>query len=210
MTAPLFKVSDLKKSYGAIRAVGGVSFEVMPGEIFGVIGPNGSGKTTLFNSVLGQIRPDAGTIELNGHDITGLSPLQLNRRGVGRTCGQPIEQANCQTVQALALQPQPLFEDGVANRQAIKEYSTIEPRRRLQLLGRLTADAAFEFGHIGLDRFRGEPNCVSVNHQRWRVHAVKRPPELHELMAEAVVGVRLLASAPQQSAQLLPRLRPAP
>jgi len=85
MTAPLFKVSDLKKSYGAIRAVGGVSFEVMPGEIFGVIGPNGSGKTTLFNSVLGQIRPDAGTIELDGRDITGLSPLQLNRRGVGRT-----------------------------------------------------------------------------------------------------------------------------
>ena len=42
----LLKVRDLKKSYGAIQAVGGVSFEVMPGEIFGVIGPNGSGKTT--------------------------------------------------------------------------------------------------------------------------------------------------------------------
>lgn len=85
MSAPLLKVSDLKKSYGAIRAVGGVSFQVMPGEIFGVIGPNGSGKTTLFNSVLGQITPDAGTIELNGRDITGLSPLALNKRGVGRT-----------------------------------------------------------------------------------------------------------------------------
>ena len=85
MTEPLLKVSDLKKSYGAIQAVAGVSFEVMPGEIFGVIGPNGSGKTTMFNSVLGQITPDAGTIELNGRDITGLSPLQLNQRGVGRT-----------------------------------------------------------------------------------------------------------------------------
>lgn len=82
---PVLKVSDLKKSYGAIRAVDGVSFEVMPGEIFGVIGPNGSGKTTMFNSVLGQIEPDAGRIELNGEDITGLSPMQLNRRGVGRT-----------------------------------------------------------------------------------------------------------------------------
>ena len=57
----------------------------MPGEIFGVIGPNGSGKTTMFNSVLGQIKPDAGTIELDGEDITRLSPLQLSRRGVGRT-----------------------------------------------------------------------------------------------------------------------------
>jgi branched-chain amino acid transport system ATP-binding protein len=83
--APLLKVTDLKKSYGAIRAVDGVSFEVRPGEIFGVIGPNGSGKTTMFNSVLGQIEPDAGRIELNGRDITRLSPLELNRRGVGRT-----------------------------------------------------------------------------------------------------------------------------
>ena len=85
MTAPLLQVRDLRKSYGAIKAVNGVSFEVMPGEIFGVIGPNGSGKTTIFNSVLGQIRPDAGHIELKGESIAGLSPLALNRRGVGRT-----------------------------------------------------------------------------------------------------------------------------
>jgi branched-chain amino acid transport system ATP-binding protein len=85
MTAPVLKVTDLKKSYGAILAVDGVSFEVMPGEIFGVIGPNGSGKTTMFNSVLGQITPNAGRIELNGRDITGKSPMQLNQLGVGRT-----------------------------------------------------------------------------------------------------------------------------
>jgi branched-chain amino acid transport system ATP-binding protein len=81
----LLKVTDLAKAYGAIQAVGGVSFEVQPGEIFGVIGPNGSGKTTMFNSVLGQIRPDSGRIELNGQDITRLNPLELSRRGVGRT-----------------------------------------------------------------------------------------------------------------------------
>ena len=85
MNHPLLKVTGLKKAYGAIQAVGGVSFEVMPGEIFGVIGPNGSGKTTMFNSVLGQITPDAGEIELNGQSISGLSPLALSRRGVGRT-----------------------------------------------------------------------------------------------------------------------------
>ena len=85
MAAPVLEVRDLRKAYGAIQAVGGVSFEVMPGEIFGVIGPNGSGKTTMFNSVLGQIAPDAGAIRLNGRDIAGLSPLELNRRGVGRT-----------------------------------------------------------------------------------------------------------------------------
>jgi branched-chain amino acid transport system ATP-binding protein len=85
MSGALLKVTGLKKAYGAIQAVAGVSFEVMPGEIFGVIGPNGSGKTTMFNSVLGQITPNEGSIELNGKNITGLSPLELSRRGVGRT-----------------------------------------------------------------------------------------------------------------------------
>ena len=85
MSQPVLKVTDLRKAYGAIQAVGGVSFEVMPGEIFGVIGPNGSGKTTLFNSMLGQITPDTGRIELKGEDVTQLGPLALNRRGVGRT-----------------------------------------------------------------------------------------------------------------------------
>jgi branched-chain amino acid transport system ATP-binding protein len=85
MIQPVLKVTNMKKAYGAIQAVGGVSFEVRPGEIFGVIGPNGSGKTTLFNSMLGQITPDEGRIELNGQDVTTLGPLELNRRGVGRT-----------------------------------------------------------------------------------------------------------------------------
>lgn len=85
MIQPVLKVSNMKKAYGAIQAVGGVSFEVRPGEIFGVIGPNGSGKTTLFNSMLGQITPDEGQIELKGEDVTTLGPLALNRRGVGRT-----------------------------------------------------------------------------------------------------------------------------
>ena len=78
-------VHNLAKSYGAIQAVKGVSFEVQPGEIFGVIGPNGSGKTTLFNAMLGQIQPDRGQIELRGQDVSGLSALALNHRGVGST-----------------------------------------------------------------------------------------------------------------------------
>jgi len=78
-------VHNLAKSYGAIQAVKGVSFEVQPGEILGVIGPNGSGKTTLFNAMLGQIQPDRGQIELRGQDVSGLSALALNHRGVGRT-----------------------------------------------------------------------------------------------------------------------------
>src|SRR4029453_18613912 len=83
--APFLEVRGGKKSYGAIQAVDGVSFAVGPGEIVGVIGPNGSGKTTLFNSILGQIQPTAGKVECGGQNITGMSPLELSRRGVGRT-----------------------------------------------------------------------------------------------------------------------------
>ena len=82
---PFLEVKNCVKHYGAIRAVDGVSFAVGPGEIVGVIGPNGSGKTTLFNSILGQIRPSSGQMEFCGEDITGMSPLELARRGVGRT-----------------------------------------------------------------------------------------------------------------------------
>ena len=79
------EVKNCVKHYGAIRAVDGVSFSVRPGEIVGVIGPNGSGKTTLFNSILGQIRPTSGQMEFCGEHITGMSPLALARRGIGRT-----------------------------------------------------------------------------------------------------------------------------
>ncbi|TAG01907.1 MAG: ABC transporter ATP-binding protein [Burkholderiales bacterium] len=81
----LLSVKDIKKSYGAIAAVDGVSFTVEPGEILGVIGPNGSGKTTLFNSILGQIKPNSGSVEFDGKNISGLSPLAMSRLGIGRT-----------------------------------------------------------------------------------------------------------------------------
>jgi len=84
-TPQFLDVKDVRKQYGAIKAVDGVTFKVGPGEIVGVIGPNGSGKTTLFNSILGQIRPTSGGVEFCGEDITGMSPLELARRGVGRT-----------------------------------------------------------------------------------------------------------------------------
>jgi branched-chain amino acid transport system ATP-binding protein len=84
-TQAFLEVRDVAKHYGAIRAVDGVSLAVGPGEIVGVIGPNGSGKTTLFNAILGQIRPTAGRVAFRGEDVTGLSPLELSRRGIGRT-----------------------------------------------------------------------------------------------------------------------------
>jgi branched-chain amino acid transport system ATP-binding protein len=81
----LLELDGVARRFGGLRALNGVTLSVPAGEIVGVIGPNGSGKTTMFNSVLGQITPDAGRIQLNGSDITGASPMRLNRLGVGRT-----------------------------------------------------------------------------------------------------------------------------
>ncbi|HRE22122.1 MAG TPA: ABC transporter ATP-binding protein [Rhabdaerophilum sp.] len=93
MTAPaksqsgtaMLRVENLSKHFGGIRAVDGVTFEVNEGEILGIIGPNGCGKSTLFNCILGQLQPTDGRVTLDGEDITGLFPADLNRRGVSRT-----------------------------------------------------------------------------------------------------------------------------
>jgi branched-chain amino acid transport system ATP-binding protein len=81
----VLEVRDLGKRFGGIQAVDGVSFDVNEGEILGIIGPNGSGKSTLFNCILGQLRPSAGAVRLDGHAITGMRPCDLNRLGVSRT-----------------------------------------------------------------------------------------------------------------------------
>ena len=84
MTAVL-EVSIVKKSFGGIKAVDGVSFDVQEGEILGLIGPNGCGKSTLFNCILGQLQPSAGDVRLHGRAVTGMRPCDLNRLGVSRT-----------------------------------------------------------------------------------------------------------------------------
>ena len=81
----VLEVEQVSKSFGGIHAVKGVSFTVEQGEILGIIGPNGCGKSTLFNCILGQLRPSSGRVKLDGVDVTGLSPEEMNRRGVSRT-----------------------------------------------------------------------------------------------------------------------------
>lgn len=81
----VLEVSNLRKSFGGITAVDGVSFEVRDGEILGIIGPNGSGKSTLFNCVLGQLQPTDGEVKVDGKVTNGMRPCDINRLGVSRT-----------------------------------------------------------------------------------------------------------------------------
>ncbi|RDJ23205.1 ABC transporter ATP-binding protein [Bosea caraganae] len=81
----VLEVSNIHKAFGGIKAVNGVSFAVQEGEILGIIGPNGCGKSTLFNCILGQLEPSEGSVKLDGRDVTGMRPSDLNRLGVSRT-----------------------------------------------------------------------------------------------------------------------------
>jgi branched-chain amino acid transport system ATP-binding protein len=81
----LLKVSGLGKSFGGVRAVDGVHFELAPGELLALIGPNGAGKSTTFNMVNGQLRADAGSILLDGQELIGKTPRDIWRLGVSRT-----------------------------------------------------------------------------------------------------------------------------
>ncbi|MGA2818216.1 MAG: ABC transporter ATP-binding protein [Xanthobacteraceae bacterium] len=78
-------VASLCKSFQAVRAVDDVSFSVRSGEFLALIGPNGAGKSTCFNTINGQLAPDAGTIRFDGRDIAGLPPREICRRGIART-----------------------------------------------------------------------------------------------------------------------------
>ena len=81
----LLSVRGLTKSFGGVRAVDGVAFDLEAGEMLALIGPNGAGKTTCFNIVGGQLAPDAGSVTLAGNEIVGLAPDAIWRLGVGRT-----------------------------------------------------------------------------------------------------------------------------
>jgi branched-chain amino acid transport system ATP-binding protein len=78
-------VRSLGKSFGGVRAVDDVSFDVGRGEFLAMIGPNGAGKSTCFNMINGQLRPDSGTIQFGQTMLNGLPPRDIARLGIGRT-----------------------------------------------------------------------------------------------------------------------------
>jgi branched-chain amino acid transport system ATP-binding protein len=81
----VLKAEGLSKSFGGLRAVDTVDFELPSGQLHAIIGPNGAGKTTLFNLITGLLAPDAGRVTFRGRDITGMRPYRISRLGLART-----------------------------------------------------------------------------------------------------------------------------
>ena len=82
MTTPLLSLRNIHAGYGIIDVVHGVDLEIAPGEVFALLGPNGAGKSTTLKVASGQIVPSAGSILLNGHEVTGTPSDKLARAGV--------------------------------------------------------------------------------------------------------------------------------
>lgn len=85
----LLALRDVSKSFGALKVTDGITLEVQEGETLGILGPNGAGKTTLFNLISGDVRADAGQVQYDGIDITGLPPHRRCRAGIGRSYQVP-------------------------------------------------------------------------------------------------------------------------
>jgi branched-chain amino acid transport system ATP-binding protein len=84
-TKVLLTTERLRKEFGGLVAVNDVDFTIPDGAIISLIGPNGAGKTTFFNMLTGVYKPTAGTVVLNGEDVTGKPPHAITERGIGRT-----------------------------------------------------------------------------------------------------------------------------
>jgi branched-chain amino acid transport system ATP-binding protein len=85
MAGEALVLTNVKKAFGRSGIISGVNLRVMRGSRHAVIGPNGAGKSTLFNLITGRYRPDHGSILLNGREISGLAPFEINRRGLSRS-----------------------------------------------------------------------------------------------------------------------------
>jgi branched-chain amino acid transport system ATP-binding protein len=82
---PILEVHQLSKRFGGVEALSQVDLAVEAGEVIGVIGPNGAGKSTFFNLLSGVMKPSAGKVVFQGHDVTGMKPHGIAKRGLVRT-----------------------------------------------------------------------------------------------------------------------------
>jgi len=85
VSANAIELRDVHKSFGKTKIINGVSLGIRQGERHAIIGPNGAGKSTLYNLISGRFPLSSGNILLNGEDITGLRPFEINRKGLSRS-----------------------------------------------------------------------------------------------------------------------------
>ena len=124
-------VNNIKKNFGGLQALNGVTFQVRGPELIGLIGPNGAGKTTLTNVMDGVYKPSSGTVYLNGQRIDTLPPYYVAKAGLGRTF-QVTRAFRLMTVlenllvPALAMHPTARQQDFLGKAMDVLEFLTID------------------------------------------------------------------------------------
>jgi len=119
----LLELSEVCKSYGALKAVDAVSFAVEDGEALAVIGPNGAGKTTLFNLITGDVAPSGGRVVFGGVDVTAMAPHTRSRLGIGRSYQIPHPFANMSVFENLLVGA--IFGGGLTERESYRRCSDV-------------------------------------------------------------------------------------
>jgi len=82
---PILETKNLGIKFGGLKAVDDLSLKIEKGQLYGLIGPNGAGKTTVFNLLTGVYMPTSGTFMLDGEELKGKNPVQINKKGIART-----------------------------------------------------------------------------------------------------------------------------
>jgi len=103
MTAPLLRLTNVTKTFGAVRALRGISLELRSGEVHALVGENGAGKSTLIKIITGAYQPDSGTIEVDGQSVEGLHPALARARGIAAIYQQPALFADLSVAENIAL-----------------------------------------------------------------------------------------------------------
>jgi len=142
----MLEVTDLRKSFGALRATDGVSLAIAEGETHAIIGPNGAGKTTFIAQLAGNLRPDSGRIRFAGEDVTALPAHARARRGLARSFQITSIYPEFTVLQNVALAGQGRGGAAVLWRDARSDQSLLVPSRavleEIGLAGRADALAA--------------------------------------------------------------------
>src|SRR5881397_2380551 len=89
MGQPLLQRTNVTKSFGAVRALRGVSFQLQAGDVHALLGENGAGKSTLIKLITGAHQPDSGTIQIGGHPVRHLTPAVAHKLGIACIYQQP-------------------------------------------------------------------------------------------------------------------------
>jgi ABC-type branched-subunit amino acid transport system ATPase component len=132
MNDTLLSIQALERRFGGVLAVADVSFDVARESIVGLIGPNGAGKSTVLSMIAGSLKPTSGQIYFDGHELAGLAPHSVARRGIIRTFQSSSEFARLTTLENLLAGPHAVRGDTISGALLGKRWWRPEQNRSLE------------------------------------------------------------------------------